>query len=257
MNKKEINRYTLGIVVGVETRHVSNNYELTELYNNISKYNSNVKNPFFLGKPKVDGSGVVEFKKYKKITEPSTLEKIDILTTMYKSDPELKKALKINTNNTHRLEILYRYNKDIRTLPIVYKEDKSYINRNFLKDYINSPFLVTPEILTDILDSERVSAACRTNIEDFDALFPLREKLIYNPNADTTAFNKFYFSFITQGGKFNYYNFRLMGILLMEYEKRMLALKPKEEPEQLVMKEIELMEEREKYEEAKLKLTNY
>lgn len=257
MNKKEINRYTLGIIVGIETRHVTNNYELTEIYNNISKYNSNPKNSFFLGKPKVHADGVVEFKKYKKITEPSTLEKIDMLTTMYKNDTELKKTLKISTNNTHRIEILYRYNKDIRSLPIVYKEDKNYVSRNFLKDYINSPFLVTTDLLTDVLDSDRISSACRTNIEDFDALFPLREKLQYNPNTDVTPFSKFYFSFITQGGKFNYYNFRLMGVLLMENDKRKFALEQKEEPVQLVMKEIELMEEKEKYEEAKLKLTNY
>ena len=55
-----------------------------ELLNNIQKYNNNPKNPYYLGKVRILGSGVVEFKKYKKITEPSTLEKIDMLTTMYK-----------------------------------------------------------------------------------------------------------------------------------------------------------------------------
>ena len=75
MNKKEVNRYTLGIVEKIETRKLHDRFELGELLNNIQKYNNNPKNPYYLGKVRILGSGVVEFKKYKKITEPSTLEK--------------------------------------------------------------------------------------------------------------------------------------------------------------------------------------
>lgn len=254
MNKKEVNRYTLGIVEKIETRKLHDRFELGELLNNIQKYNNNPKNPYYLGKVRILGSGVVEFKKYKKITEPSTLEKIDMLTTMYKNESALKKAYNIKPNNTHRIEILYRFNKDIRTLPIIYKESKSYIDRNFLKQYVNNTFAVTPDLLSNILDSEQIEGACRTNRDEYDNLFALREQLKYNPNADISRFSRFYSSFITQGGKFNYFNFRLLAVEFMEQDNLKFKV---EEPEQLIMKELELLEEKEKYEDAKLKLTEY
>lgn len=256
MNKKQVNRYTLGIVVGIETRQFTNQYDLGEFFDKVQKYNSNPKNPFFLGKVKLHGNGLVEFKKYKKITEPSTLEKIDILTTMYDSQSDLKKTYGISTNNTHPIEILYRFNKDIRTLPVIYRKNKDYINRNFLRQFVNNTFAVTPELLTSILDNDQVEASCRTNIEDFDNLFALREKLSYNPNSDITSFSRFYSSFITQGGKFNYFNFRLLGTIFMKEDERKFS-QADTTPEQLIIKEIELAEKREAYEEAKLKLTEY
>ena len=67
MNKKEISRYTLGIIEGVETRTIKNQYELGALYEKIQKYNSNPKNPYFLGKIRIFGNGIIEFKKYRKI----------------------------------------------------------------------------------------------------------------------------------------------------------------------------------------------
>ena len=255
MNKKEISRYTLGIIEGVETRTIKNQYELGTLYEKIQKYNSNPKNPYFLGKIRIFGNGIIEFKKYRKITEPSTLEKIDMLTTMYKNDYDLKKVYSINTKTPHKLEVLYRFNKDIRTLPVIYKESKSYIDRNFLKQYINNIFIVTPELLSSILDNDQIQYACRTNIEEYESLFALREQLLYNANADITRFSKFYSSFITQGGKFNYFNFRLLGVEFMNQDNQ--KFKQEETPEQLIMSELEKLNAREDYEDAKLKLTEY
>lgn len=269
MNKKEISRYTIGIIDKIETRKLQDRFELGKLIDNIQKYNNNPKKPYFLGNLRILGGGIAEFKRYKKITEPSTLEKIDMLTTMYKNDTELKKAYNINTNNTHRIEILYRYNKDIRTLPIVYKDSKSYIDRNILRQYVGNIFAITPELLTSILNNEQIEGACRTNRDEFDSLFALREQLNYNPNSDITSFSRFYSSFITQGGKFNYFNFRLIGMEFKEQDnfktkeetpeeiiqKELKRLE--EEPEQLKMEELQRLEDKEDYESAKLRLTEY
>lgn len=255
MNKKEISRYTLGIVDRVETRKLANSFELGELIDNIQKYNSNPKNPCFLGKIRILGNNIVEFKVFKKISEPSTLEKIDMLTSMYKNDSELKKAY--NIKNNHNIVILYRYNKDIRNLPVVYKESRSYINREFLKQYVNNTFTITPDLLSSILDNDQIEASCRTNIEEFDNLYALRETLKYNPNADISSFSKFYSSFITQGGKFNYFNFRLLGMEFKKQDELLFEDNKEETPEQIIMKEYKMLEDREDYEEAKLKLTEY
>lgn len=255
MNKKEISRYTLGIIDKVETRTFSSQYEIGELLDKIQKYNGNPKNPYFLGKARILGNNIIEFKRYKKITEPSTLEKIDMMTTMYDNESLLKKSYGINNN--HNIVILYRYNKDIRDLPVVYKKDKNYIDRRFLIHSVNNFFEVTPSLLSTILDSEQIEASCRTNIEEYDRLFALRETLKYNPNADITAFSRFYSSFITQGGKFNYFNFRLIAMAFMEENRKLeLSNKEQETPEQLIMKEYKRLELKEDYEETKLKLTN-
>ena len=73
-------RYSIVIKTGVETR-ILKKYSKEEIINLISKYNSDIKNKYFLGDINFNYKEyIVTFNKYLKVSMPSTLEEIDHTT---------------------------------------------------------------------------------------------------------------------------------------------------------------------------------
>lgn len=231
--KRTVNRYTIGQMDKLEVRKITHNGYIQELMNNIEKYNNNPKNQYFLGDIQIKrNEGIITFKRYIKITNPSTLAEIDKSTTYAKSEHYLKLFYKTNLKNHHPLVILYRVNKKIRTLPIIY--DEKYIDREYVKESIFSNGYDI-NFINKILNNELIKSSTIKSLDDFDNLYALRESLKYNlPGTISLApLEKFYSSFISEGkGKFNYFNFRLLSIILYDYEESQNKEEIKEETEE-------------------------
>lgn len=254
--KKQINRYTIAQIEKIESRKIIDGNYLKLLFEEIDKYNSNTNNPYFIGDVDIlRQEGLVKFKKFKKITNPSTLELIDSGTTFLNSDYDLKNAYKTDKKNNHPFIIVYRVNKKIRSLPIVYKSNKKFLNRNYVKvAFVENAKDIS--FVSLILDNEQIKASVRNSVNDFDNLYVLRESLKYNDpeRVNVKAMSEFYKSFITEGGNFNYFNFRLLGILLMRYEKSLVNVEEEEET-QMIMEEIADDILRDTYDELKMRVS--
>ncbi len=261
MPKEEIKRYTISIIEKISSRRVKTEEELRKLLSQIDKYNSKDTNPYFIGNIEINRSnGIVTFTQYKKITERTTLENIDKVTSYYRNDFDLKTLYNVDYKNRHPLIITYRSNKQIRVLEIVYKAKSKYLDRSYVKQkYIE--YASDMDFINKILKNKQIEASFTNNLDDFDILFKLREELKYELPAiiDKTPMYKFYSSAITKNGKLNYFNFRLLGMLLKEYEKDIKEEEIEEEPKEIIgqlsLEEFVMEDLREKWEEAKIMVT--
>lgn len=258
MNKKQINRYSLGQICGIETRYLKSEDYLKELLNNIKKYNNNSKNPYLLGNIIVNRKeNVITFNKYKKISVNTTLEEIDKCTTKLKSDYDLKLLYGTNLKNNHPIVIMYRANRDIKTLPLIYKKDKDYLDSYYVKSTLikhSKSYL----FISKILDNKLILSHSRKSLDDLDSLYTLRESIKnnYPINIDIGPLLRFYASFIidSKDNKYSYFNFRLISLLLIDYEKD--TKEEIEEHEEIIgqtmIREYVLEDLRDMYEELKL-----
>lgn len=262
MSKKKVNRYTIAQVVGVETRKVTSQKDINELLQKIQKYHNNPKSPFFIGDIDINcKEGIVTFRKYRKITNPCTLKEIDDWTTSLDSDHDLKEFYNTNRRNNHPFVIVYRSNKRIKTLPIFYKKNAKYLHMDYFEDCMFK-YSRDIEFIDLILDDKQIESCVRTSIDEYDKLFGLRESLSYNkrPNTSLKILKEFYAAFIKEGSSFNYFNFRLLVVLLKRYEDR-INPEPEEDEEktevfgQMMIEEYLMQEIRDMYEEAKLLIT--
>lgn len=265
---KKVNRYTLGIKEEFITKSLRK-YKVRELIDYITEYNNNPKNPYFLGNIEFNyNMGIATYYKFKKVTEPSTLEEIDLMTTKYENDYELKQAYNINKNN-HEIVIMYRYNKDIRTLPVIYKkysyllgisleDNKYYLGKNKKKLekelYLNSDKL---EFINMILSEGRIEQGSRESIEEFDKLYALRESI----KLEITKVPKeylidFYKKFIYEKGSFNYFNYRLILTTYIKYIRSLEKKPTTSYEEQLFLEGMDINELRDFYEELKIATMN-
>jgi len=217
--RKIVNRYTIGQLDRIEVRQIKSKEYITEILENIEKYNNNPKNSYFLGDVQINRHAkIITFKRYKKLSVPCTLAEIDKSTTYFRSEHNLKLLYGLDLKNHHPLLILYRANKKIKTLPIIY--DKKYIDREYVSEKIMS-YGTDINFLNRILNNELIKSSTIQSIDDFDNLYALRETLKFelSPLVSLHSLKSFYNSFITDGKKdFNYFNFRLLSLILKEYE---------------------------------------
>lgn len=217
------NRYRIAQVESVETRKINGNGYVQELLLKIEDYNGNHKNPYLLGDVEVNyQEHIVTFKKYRKITELATLEKIDESTINFKSDYELKQLYGLDPKNNHPLIIAYRASKQIRLLEIVYKEKKDYLDRTYVrKHFVELGRDI--DFVKKVLTCKKIVSSSRNSIDDFDYLSALYTSLKHNNPAvvSVVPMGRFYNSFVNEGGKFNYLNFRLLAILVKEHEEKL------------------------------------
>ena len=165
----KVNRYSIGIKTGVETRSFKK-YSTSEIKRLIAKYNDDAKSKYFLGNLVFHYSeGYAEFTKYLKVTMPSTLEEIDNFTTRFNNDFELKTNYNVDLRNNHKLVIMYRAKKDVRTLPIFYKKDKDLLNRGMLEKTLreNSRDI---KYIESLIKSKEIMSSSRDSIDEFDLL---------------------------------------------------------------------------------------
>lgn len=266
--KREVGRYTIVQLVETKTRRFYSKNEIDILSNEIQKYNDNAKNPFLIGDFYVNyPKGIISFNVYKKIINNSTLKEIDSWTSKLDNEEEIKKKYQTDKSNDNPFLIVYRINKRIRKLPIFYKDSSSYLNFRYISGCFSS-YSNRVDFINLILDNQQISASVRHSFNAYDNLRALREKLASNiqtDNSSNTMLN-FYYEFCYEGGGFNYFNFRLLAVLLKKYIDSIKLLEPieqnkDEEPEECQSEEIPgqiMLEEfawhylREDYEEAKL-----
>ncbi len=217
MANKGQNRYTLVQYVCEEKRNINNKEQVSILFEHIDEYNKKKSNPYYLGDIRVNKAlHIITFKKYLKVSNASTLEKIDLMSTIYQDEMELSKYY---AKNNSPFYIAYKVNKRLKLLPVIYNKDKKYINRNYVKyAYINS---CDGNLVSSIIQSKDV------NIEYISAfgLYEIREKLKMNKSVNISSLIYFYNYYVSKGGKFNYFNFRTLGLILREYENKNIELK--------------------------------
>ena len=218
--RKIVNRYIIGQMDRLETRRITSDTYIDELIEKIKQYNGNSKNKYFLGDIQIRRKeGIITFKRYIKITASTTLMNIDETTTYFKNEHSLKLLYDLNLKNHHPLVILYRANKKIRTLPIIY--DKKYTDREYIESKILE-YGYDINFINKILKNAQIKSSAISSLDDYDYLYAIRESLKYNlpPQISLAPLKKFYNSFISDGkGKFNYFNFRLISIIIKEYEE--------------------------------------
>lgn len=246
---KQVNRYRIVQMVNLETRPLLNEEYLNNLIKKIAKYNSKSNNPYLLGKVEVNRrERIITFKKYKIIRNASTLENIDEFTTKLRNEYDLKLLFETNLKNNHPIMIAYRSNKDIKTLPIIYKNNKKYLDKNYIKSLIIK-YGKSYEFVTKILENKQIESHARASLDDFDNLYALRESIKNNFPLiiNTVPILNFYKSFIIDNTNkiFDYFNFRLLSILLINYEKRVETEKQENKGEifgQMLMREYIIQE---------------
>lgn len=220
MKKRKIKRYTLvgeekTIEVYMKSLKTLNDINI-EIYGN----NNDTKSPCLYGDVIVDKqNNVIKYKQFRKLTKPLTLEEIDKLTVNFPNQSVLIETLALDSYNLKNIYVAYRVNKKIRLLRTLYENNKEYISRKtakikFLKQSHNIDFI------TKIINSQNVKNNVRLSSLEFDNLYKLRDELKYKKEyANTLIFEEFYYRFIYEGGSFNYFNFRILMILLIEYRE--------------------------------------
>lgn len=255
--KKKINRYTIGIKVGIESR---NKYTLDELKELIYNYNSETKNNYFLSNIRREHSKLL-FDKYKKVTINTTLEEIDKTTIKYNNDFELKELFNINPRTPHKMVILYRSNKEIKELDIIYKKYKYLLNKVIFEEDMMK-YSKDINLINRILNNKLIEYSSRKSIDQFDYLRVLRDNLRNELPAlvNTYPLHRFIDSYLYEDGKFNYYKFRLLLITFINYlkdiQKEEKEVTYKEVEGQLMFEDMAMKELKDHYEELKENLTS-
>lgn len=148
--KKELNRYTLVEFLGEEYREYDSFEEYEELLKKIRKYNKNSKNKYLFGNVTyivIDKKIYVTIRRYNKLTQKTTISKIDELTS--KTDEKglieyFKSNLKTKINEGYEPDINIAYlngreSNDINLasirisyIPVLYKEDIKYLSKKYV-----------------------------------------------------------------------------------------------------------------------------
>ncbi len=222
MKKKVVNRYTLVSLEETVEVHFRNKYTLYEIRKEISENNKNNKSKYFLGDLIVDEPNkTIRYKKYKKLASPSTLEKIDKLTTSFEDEKTLLKHINSNLNLNKIISpmIVYRANGQIRFLKVIYKEYENYINK---KEALSKFIKVGDEIefLNSVLKNKQIISHTRNCINELDNLYVYRDNLKYSEyKVSKEPLTSFYYAFIYDEGHFNYFKFRLLMSAVINYEE--------------------------------------
>lgn len=217
----KIKRYRLAIFENTEVRKIENSEYITKLEKLIKNYNRNEKNPFVLGEINIDNNlGIVTFKKYRKITFPSTLEEIDLLSLNFIDDSQFKEYYKVSQKNSFPIEIIYKTRNQIRNLPVLYKKDLRFINHDYSKS-IFTQYGTNMDFLSKLIANNQIKSSVRSSASDYEKLYIQREKLKYCSQSELSTYpmKSFFESFIKEGGSFNYYNFRLLCLELIKFNE--------------------------------------
>ena len=203
----------------------------------VKKFNSNIKNPYFVGDIHIDKDGIT-YTRYYKITNPTTLEEIDKSTTNFKNKYELKTLYHVEEKTDRSLYITYRAKGDIRTLNIMYQKDKDLINKNYIADRF-CDLGTDINFVNKVLNSNLIECSARDEAFDaFDSLYVLRDKLKYElPALVSTLPMRRFFNLYTSN---NYLHYRQLAALVLNYQK---ANEELEVPEETKEEKKEVKEE--------------
>lgn len=217
---KQVKRYTLGILVSIETRKINEtDCFLEDILISIEKYNENKENPYYLGDIKVDHKkGIITFKKYKKLSDMRTLKDLDALTLNYNNEAELLRDLNISIDSNNPVLIMYRGKKTIKFLHVLYNKDRKYLDKGF----VSSHFIENGrsfDFFTFLFSKNHFFKTAK-NYNELEELYNLRRDIMYNNPASIslTPMINFYNAFIAKNDKYNYFNFRMLGTILKEYD---------------------------------------
>ena len=217
---KQVKRYVLGILVSIETRKINEtDCFLEDILTLIEKYNDNKANPYYLGDIKIDRKkGIITFKKYKKLTDMRTLKDLDKLTLNYNNEAELLRNLNISIDSNNPVLIMYRGQKTIKYLHVLYNKDRKYLDQGF----VSSHFIENGrsfDFLTFLFSKNHFFKTAK-NYDELEGLYNLRRDIMNNIPAliSLTPMINFYNAFIAKNDKYNYFNFRMLGTLLKEYD---------------------------------------
>lgn len=150
--KKELNRYYLTCYHGTRETYVDTYQEYEELLKSVDKYN-NKNNPYLYGNITIEKCGnryKVIAHVYDKLTQKSKLSDLlnytsqftkEELIMLLQSDtgtkegyiPDFNIAYKNNVTNKYEDEDGTHYERKIKYLPVLYKDDKKYLSKEYIK----------------------------------------------------------------------------------------------------------------------------
>jgi len=258
MNTKRINRYSIAQLSQTETRRITSNSYVQDLLTIIDSYNDNKRNPYFIGDIRIYGrERKVVFNKYQKISSPSLLEEIDKTTTCFNSSSDLQMLYGPNISNTNPVVIIYRVKKRVKALPLLFKKDEKYLNREYILSCLKK-YGRDIEFINKILKDPKINGLVRNSINHYDSLYMLRDQLKHSKGEEVSIEKllNFYRNFIHEKGKFNYYNFRTIALLIRDYESQINYEEERAEVDgQFILPEYIRASRKEYYESLKLELT--
>ncbi len=258
MNTKRINRYSIAQLSQTETRRITSNSYVQDLLTIIDNYNDNKSNPYFIGDIRIYGrERKVVFNKYQKISSPSLLEEIDRTTTCFNSSSDLQMLYGPNISNTNPVVIIYRVKKRVKALPPLFKKDEKYLNREYILSCLKK-YGRDIEFINKILKDPKINGLVRSSINHFDSLYMLRDQLKHSKGEEVSIEKllNFYRNFVHEKGKFNYYNFRTIALLIRDYESQINYEEERAEVDgQFILPEYIRASRKEYYESLKLELT--
>lgn len=152
--------------------------------------------------------------------------------------------------------VLYRSNRDVKTLPIFYNKDKKFLSAKELPIMLKS-YARDIEFIKSLINNKEIESSSRDSIDEFDLLKSLRDSLKYNDKemVSVTPLIAFYDKFINEKNKFNYFNFRLIASFMKSYLKEPEIITDRKEVYgQTLLDDILLEELRSNYEQMKIDL---
>ena len=216
---RKVGRYILVEELNLEKRHLFSYKERVEdLYKKINEYNNKKDNPYFIGDLTFNWkTRTLYYRRYRKITKPSSLNILDDVTTKLENEASLKKKFKIENDN--RLFVAYRVNRKIKFLDIFYKKDVKYLNEY----YLESKFIEYSKDIKflKIIINNNLISSFKFSLNEYEALFyHVNNGFLMNskPVIDLVQ------AFIRPNGVKSYINFRFLSSLIREYESTLNAV---------------------------------
>lgn len=277
MSKEKVNipRYYLIQSEGEETVYFNNPLDYEKFLQNIKKYNDGLKvnigksyaaergkpNPYLIGNISPDihgGTYVVNFTKYRKLTEASFLKELDTRTTQLEGEYNLKLFYGLDTSNKRPIQIGYRANGDIRTWEILYKDNKNFIKKEYIRDeYVKRS--TSKQLLNKLIDNETIKSD-KEALEDLDRLARMiRTYGYHDTNSNKKNAEIAMYVFVSrytnhEKGTAAYTNLRRLAMVLKSYMAHEKYIQEQEEKRKEEARRrqanIEKAQEKKKHEEA-------
>lgn len=260
MEKK---RYTICALGERETRSIVNYDSVQNFLKAINKFNSNPKNIYYIGDINVDYKHrIIAYTKFTKLTVLSSLEELDKTTVNLNNEHELKRLYHAEHINGP-LCITYRASKKIRTLNIMYKSEAKMLDKEYMS-YRFSRLGTDINFVKRVLSSRIIKKSAVNSAEAFENLYDLRDKLknSFRDTVSTEPMKAFFDSYTHVNGLFNYFNYRRLASLIIDYDRQtkelnMPIIEPtktnkNEESKTIQIEEYSNEELKELYEELKM-----
>lgn len=211
-----VRRYTLVLEGKIEKRHLFSRKErVEEICKKIEDYNSVRSNPYFIGDLIFNRkTRTLEYRKYTKISKPSTLSEIDYMTTKLEDESSLKRILHVSDNSN--IFVAYRHSRRLKLLKVFYRDGINYLNEYYLENKIME-YSKDINFVKIILNNKLLESFIYSK-DQFDKL----KSNLNNNYLNVNDVSDFFFAYVYPKGEKSYFNLRFLSNIVREYESTLV-----------------------------------